>query len=60
MGALGLDVANIFHAHGRAWHLIEQFFKKLKQYRSIGTRYDKTAYKLVVAIHLAATVILLN
>ena len=27
----------------KARHLIENFFARLKQYRSIATRYDKTA-----------------
>jgi transposase len=44
----------------RARHLIEQFFSKLKQYRSIATRYDKTASNFLGAIHLAAAVIWLN
>lgn len=41
-------------------HLIENFFAKLKQYRAIATRYDKTASSFLGAIHLAATVIWLN
>jgi len=41
-------------------HLIENFFAKLKQYRAIATRYDKTARKFPAAIHLAAAVICLN
>jgi transposase len=41
-------------------HLIENFFCKLKQYRAIATRYDKTARNFLAAIHLAATVIWLN
>jgi len=44
----------------RTRHLIEQFFNKLKQYRSIATRYDKTARNFLGAIHLAAAVIWLN
>jgi transposase len=44
----------------RARHLIEQFFSKLKQYRSIATRYDKTARNFLGAIHLAAAVVWLN
>jgi transposase len=38
-------------------HLIENFFAKLKQYRAIATRYDKTARNFLAAIHLAAVVI---
>lgn len=41
-------------------HLIENFFAKLKQYRAIATRYDKTASNFLGAIHLAASIILLN
>ena len=43
-----------------ARHLIENFFSRLKQYRAIATRYDKTARNFLAAVHLAATVILLN
>lgn len=41
----------------KARHLIENFFAKLKQYRAIATRYDKTARNFLGAIHLAASVI---
>lgn len=41
-------------------HLIENFFAKLKQYRAIATRYDKTAYNFMGAIYLASLVIWLN
>ena len=41
----------------QARHLIENFFAKLKQYRAIATRYDKTARNFLGAIHLAATVV---
>ena len=44
----------------KARHLIENMFAKLKQYRAIATRYDKTAVNFLGAIHLAATVIWLN
>ena len=43
-----------------ARHLIENFFCALKQYRAIATRYDKTKRNFLAAIHLAASVILLN
>ena len=36
------------------------FACKLKQFRAIATRYDKTARNFLAAIHLAATAILLN
>ena len=41
-------------------HLIETFYCKLKQFRAIATRYDKTARNFLAAIHLAAVVIWLN
>ena len=41
----------------KARHLIENFFAKLKLYRAIATRYDKTARNFLAAIHLAASVI---
>lgn len=44
----------------QARHLIENFFAKLKQYRAIATRYDKTASNFLGAIHLAATVVWLT
>ena len=44
----------------KARHLIENFFCKLKQYRAIATRYDKTARNYLAAIHLAAAIIWLN
>ena len=44
----------------RARHLIENFFARLKQYRAIATRYDKTARNFLGAIHLAAAVVWLN
>lgn len=43
-----------------ARHLVENFFCTLKHHRAIATRYDKTARDFLAAIHLAATVILLN
>ena len=41
----------------KARHLIENFFEKLKQYRAIATRYDKTARNFLAAVHLGASVI---
>ena len=43
-----------------ARHLAENFFCKLKQFRAIATRYDKTARNFLAAIHLVASIILLN
>jgi transposase len=44
----------------KARHLIENFFCKLKQFRAIATRYDKTASNFLAAIHLASATIWLN
>ena len=44
----------------KARHLIENFFARLKQFRAIATRYDKTARNFLAAIHLAASVAWLN
>jgi transposase len=43
-----------------ARHLVENFFCRLKQFRAIATRYDKTGRNFLAAVYLAATVILLN
>ena len=44
----------------KARHLIENFFARLKQFRAIATRYDKTARNFLAAVHLAAAVVWLN
>ena len=36
---------------------LENFFARLKQYRAIATRYDKTARNFLGAIHLAASMV---
>jgi transposase len=41
----------------KARHLIENFFAKLKLFRAIATRYDKTARNFLAAVHFAATLI---
>jgi len=41
----------------KARHLIENFLARLKQYRGIATRYDKTARNFLGIIHLAASVV---
>lgn len=41
----------------KARHLIENFFCKLKQFRAIATRYDKTARNFLAAIYLVASFI---
>jgi transposase len=38
-------------------HLIENTFAKLKEFRAVATRYDKTDTSHAAAIHLAATVV---
>ncbi len=43
-----------------ARHLIENFCAKIKQFRGIATRHDKTARNFLAAIQLAASVIGLN
>jgi transposase len=44
----------------KARHLIENFICKLKEFRAMATRYDKTARNFLAGIHLVASVILLN
>jgi len=44
----------------KARHLIENFFCRLKEFRAIATRYDKTARNFLAGVHLAAIVIWLN
>lgn len=41
----------------QARHLVENFFARLKQYRAIATRYDKTARNFLGAIHLVASMV---
>ena len=41
-------------------HLVENFFARLKQFRAIATRYDKTARNFLAAVHLTSAVIWLN
>ena len=38
-------------------HLVENFFQKIKDFRRIATRYDKTDTSFRAAIHLVATVL---
>jgi transposase len=44
----------------KARHLIENFFCKLKQFRALATRYDKTDRNFLAAIHLVAATTWLN
>jgi len=41
----------------KARHLIENFFARLKQYRSIATRYDKTSRNFLAAIYMAGAIV---
>jgi transposase len=41
-------------------HLIENFFAKLKQYRAIATRYDKTSQNFLGAVYMASIVVWLD
>lgn len=41
----------------KARHLIENVFAKLKLFRAIATRYDKTARNFLAAVHFVATLI---
>ena len=43
-----------------ARHLIENFFDKIKQFRAIATRYEKTARNFLAAVRLVASVVWLN
>ena len=44
----------------KARSLIENFFCKIKQFRAIATRYDKTACNFLAAIQLVASIIWFN
>jgi transposase len=44
----------------KARHLIENFFLKLKQFRAIATRYDKTARNFLGAVFLVGAYVWLN
>lgn len=44
------------HAY-KGRHLIENFFAKIKEFRAIATRYEKTASSYAANWHLAATII---
>lgn len=44
----------------KARHLIENFFAKLKQFRAIATRYDKTARNFLAAVFLVGAYVWLN
>ena len=43
-----------------ARHLIENFFSKVKQFRAIATRYEKTARNFLAAVQLVASIVWLN
>jgi transposase len=52
-------IACDFHMY-RWRHLVENFFCKLKEFRRIATRYDKTDDSFRAMIHLAASAIALR
>ncbi len=41
-------------------HLVENFFEKIKEFRRIATRYDKTDTSFAAAIHLVASFLALK
>jgi transposase len=41
-------------------HLVENFFCRLKQFRRVATRYDKTDQSFSAMIHLAASLLALK
>ena len=41
-------------------NLVERFWHKLKQYRRVATRYEKTAQNLLAFVHVASIMILLR
>jgi transposase len=41
-------------------HKIENFFSRLKDYRGIATRYDKTARNFLSGVYLAAAILWIN
>ena len=43
-----------------ARHLIENFFARIKQFRAIATRYEKTKRNFLAAVQLVASVVWLN
>ena len=54
-------VSREFDAHHyKSRNLIERFFARIKQFRRIATRYDKTARNFLAAVYLAASTIWLN
>ena len=47
-----------FDRHAYKWrHLVENFFAKIKEFRAIATRYEKTACSYAANWHLAAIII---
>ncbi len=41
-------------------HLVENFFAKIKQFRAVATRYEKTARNFLAAVQLVASIVWLN
>ena len=44
----------------RTHNLVERFFGKIKEFRNLATRYDKTARNFLSAVHLAVSRFLLR
>jgi transposase len=42
------------------WHLIEIFFQRMKEFRRIATRYDKTDTSFAAAFYLVAAFLALK
>ena len=41
-------------------NLVERFWQKIKQYRRVATRYEKTARNFLAFVHLASVMVLLR
>lgn len=51
----------LYDAEMYKWrHLVENFFQRIKEFRRIATRYDKTDTSFGAAIHLVAAVLALK
>jgi transposase len=47
-----------YDKHAYKWrHMVENFFAKIKEFRAIATRYEKTACSYAANWHLVATII---
>lgn len=46
--------------HYKSRNLVERFFSKVKHYRRVATRYEKTARNFLAFVHVASIMILLQ